>query len=881
MGKKYGFTLAEALIAVIIIGVATAIIVPTVKHFMPDKNKVLASKAYNILEEGVKNVVEDSSYDNNAQNMTDKVGTTTDTNASVQKGLANLSVTGTSVPAGQNKFCYLLSQQMNTVSVDCSSTNTFKTSNGMSWEVHTPSDAFQLRGDTDAYKTRIVFDVNGDKNSGGSGPDCGVGTYIPACTNGETPDKYEVGVRYDGRLLSMDNTQNDTTNTCGKNGTIGPTLSTIDWRWHYFDVVQTNQDCINLDYDCISCDSRANYTCGSTSVNAKSGSQWVYTSDPKTGQPCTWCDICSTGPKACGYAAGSKVGNQWVVRDAVSTGDICTPPSHTICAAGYTETVNAKVGSIWVYTRDKDSKDPCTYCNICSTTSPSCGYGAGSKSGNQWNVYDAVSTSDLCTPPSHAICAAGYTEAVSAKVGSQWIYTRDKDSKDTCTYCNICSTTSPSCGYGAGSKSGSQWNVYDAVSTGDLCTPPSHAVCAAGYTETVNAQSGSQWIYTRDKDTKDTCTYCNICSETSDGCGKTNKTCASSSPTCLTQDAKSGQTCDTVCNASYVCGTSGSGTYTTFSNFYYYTYDSNSTAQSCFGTSPCSTAHCVACSNCGTHAGPCDPSMQTCYYYDDYSTGSACTSYTNPNYNPCATYNNPNAIINYLKSMSGSSVASHFTGSYNAAIPGRSWTQFSYSMTTASPSSSDQVFAFYYNGGSSDSHCGDAFGLLMNDFTSDIAQAMAALGGGLDSSQIFTGLSSAKNNTVSTFGIATSGSSCHWDFKNTYSSDCANRGSDLKGTSNSCRGSDDHSTTIDPSVVVSTMLSNFNNYCSTNYNPAYANRCSNGTYVICGSPCDPYCYNYDTTYNQYCSIAYGNPDYLGDSCCNDPCCTSYAPGYCY
>lgn len=64
MIKKKGFTLAEVMIVFTVIGVLTAILIPTLFAASPDQQKLKAKKAYNTLTRAVENLVNSSTYGN-------------------------------------------------------------------------------------------------------------------------------------------------------------------------------------------------------------------------------------------------------------------------------------------------------------------------------------------------------------------------------------------------------------------------------------------------------------------------------------------------------------------------------------------------------------------------------------------------------------------------------------------------------------------------------------------------------------------------------------------------------------------------------------------------------------------------------------------------
>lgn len=242
--KHKGFTLAEILITLTVIGIFAAIVTPVLKKAFPDQNIVLFRKAYNVVVTAVSELINDEqSYPSTVLGSTINP---TMTNQPV--GFNNVSITGTLVPSSltasdgstypPNKFCYLFSQMVNTTGNDFCSSNvlngTFSTKNGMVWTIASTSPQFPLDGNN--YSTRIIVDVNGKVNPSDSstkknGPDCSYlalnynGTSWPACStvsskvwpdaaDGIVPDVYDIGVRYDGSttILKMSGSTLNTTN---------------------------------------------------------------------------------------------------------------------------------------------------------------------------------------------------------------------------------------------------------------------------------------------------------------------------------------------------------------------------------------------------------------------------------------------------------------------------------------------------------------------------------------------------------------------------------------------------------------------------------------------------------------------------------------------
>lgn len=232
--KYKGFTLAEVLITLTVIGVLAAILTPVLQNAVPDPNIALFRKAYNIVVTAVTDMINDEeSYPSNV------LGSTTNpTMSNVPVGFYNLNIVGTLVPAflqatdgtqyPPNKFCYLFSQEINTIGNEICPTlygnGTFSTRNGMSWTIVDPGNQpHQFPLDGNLFTTRIVVDVNGPKEPNCSyialnGPNYNnpLTTQWPACDptkvwpsnpgtgvanpNGIVPDIYDIGVRYDGKI---------------------------------------------------------------------------------------------------------------------------------------------------------------------------------------------------------------------------------------------------------------------------------------------------------------------------------------------------------------------------------------------------------------------------------------------------------------------------------------------------------------------------------------------------------------------------------------------------------------------------------------------------------------------------------------------------------
>lgn len=149
--KNKGFTLAEVLITLGIIGVITALILPAINNLRPDKNKVAYLKVYDTIASTIKNLASDSSI----YPVCKDANTDNNINCS-QYPLFN---TNKPIPnrygdayGGEGKLCALMALALNVPegSVDCKtgaytfsindytdnfSEPSFTTSNGMKWRI--------------------------------------------------------------------------------------------------------------------------------------------------------------------------------------------------------------------------------------------------------------------------------------------------------------------------------------------------------------------------------------------------------------------------------------------------------------------------------------------------------------------------------------------------------------------------------------------------------------------------------------------------------------------------------------------------------------------------------------------------------------------------
>lgn len=240
-----GFTLAEVMVTLGVVGVLAAILIPSIFHVTPSKNKVLFRKAYNTLQQAVSMMVND-----------DAIYPADQTNGAappVQLGFNYVynpgGATSTTYYAN-NKFCNFLSDSLNMIgSASCPTYNTvangyFTTPDGIVWTIDlpaagsdtAPATQFPLPPTAALFATKIIIDVNGPTK----GPNCstdsaatsysfgsGAGTALTRCsfytTCSDTADRFIFGVRYDGKLEIG---SGGTTDTCANNILSAPTDNT-------------------------------------------------------------------------------------------------------------------------------------------------------------------------------------------------------------------------------------------------------------------------------------------------------------------------------------------------------------------------------------------------------------------------------------------------------------------------------------------------------------------------------------------------------------------------------------------------------------------------------------------------------------------------------
>lgn len=201
--KKQGFTLAEFLMTLGVIGVVAAFLIPAISNAMPDGNKALYLKTYDTLSEAIKSLATNSRIYTVCDN-TNNVDCSANPLLNVQRPIMS-PLNQDARYQGQAKLCNLLALSfgVNTDNTSCTadaynySDNTFKdnlsfiTKNGMQWKV--AQQVYSIADGNAQYQTDIYVDVNGNK-----GNNC---LYSNAC---QKPDIFKFMVAASGEVVPAD-----------------------------------------------------------------------------------------------------------------------------------------------------------------------------------------------------------------------------------------------------------------------------------------------------------------------------------------------------------------------------------------------------------------------------------------------------------------------------------------------------------------------------------------------------------------------------------------------------------------------------------------------------------------------------------------------------
>ena len=199
---KRAFTLTELLIALAIIGILSAVLYPIIVHILPDRNVVMAKRAFYTTETIVADMI------NNRYCYPDLTSNKTDPRVGFDDGSGySRCVYGrTQENDALKKFATLFTDKLDikTISDDKQS---FTTKDGLVWTITSPTETenilnFQNTKNKKLAHIIITVDTNGSKKD----PNCGQSSYSPACSssNKKSYDKFSMRVFATGKIQVLD-----------------------------------------------------------------------------------------------------------------------------------------------------------------------------------------------------------------------------------------------------------------------------------------------------------------------------------------------------------------------------------------------------------------------------------------------------------------------------------------------------------------------------------------------------------------------------------------------------------------------------------------------------------------------------------------------------
>ena len=206
MKIKSGFTLAEVMITVGIIGIIAAVTIPALINTMPNQELIMFKKAYYNTSRIVAELINDDDLypDIENEDNPDIVGFAI-TNFVEQLGLDSEARYQGQDYEGTEKFCGLFAAKLNASQINCADSGSFSadnvqgnftTTDGIAWAM--PVADFQAL-------EYIIVDVNGQK-----GNNCVDGeTYnvvndrASECNDGDTPDEFAISVDKFGHIEAI------------------------------------------------------------------------------------------------------------------------------------------------------------------------------------------------------------------------------------------------------------------------------------------------------------------------------------------------------------------------------------------------------------------------------------------------------------------------------------------------------------------------------------------------------------------------------------------------------------------------------------------------------------------------------------------------------
>ena len=208
--KRSAYTLAEIVIAIGIVGVLAAVMLPMVNKYKPDTTKILYLNTYDALAESIATAADNNSYyekDNGRFDFSQYPFANLD--RYIDSANSNHTIEG-----GENKLCRVLAENFNITEnindiitntpingrIACDNTYTpyngvfipsFTNANGVEFMITTTANAPQLN--LNRYQTDIIIDINGAND----GDNCTIDTC-------QKPDRFTFRVTADAKLQPTD-----------------------------------------------------------------------------------------------------------------------------------------------------------------------------------------------------------------------------------------------------------------------------------------------------------------------------------------------------------------------------------------------------------------------------------------------------------------------------------------------------------------------------------------------------------------------------------------------------------------------------------------------------------------------------------------------------
>lgn len=181
--KRFGYTLAEALVALAIVGVVAAITLPMANKFMPDGNKALYLSSYDSLVEAVQQIAVNSTL----YPLSD--GSFEYTNAPLAN-TQEVEIDGKTY-SGATKFGKILASMYGEENpTEINEEISFTAKNGVQFRVNTETS---LNNNVVSYKSTVNIDINGEKGKNSF--------FSETCSE---PDRYIFEVGPDGKVIASD-----------------------------------------------------------------------------------------------------------------------------------------------------------------------------------------------------------------------------------------------------------------------------------------------------------------------------------------------------------------------------------------------------------------------------------------------------------------------------------------------------------------------------------------------------------------------------------------------------------------------------------------------------------------------------------------------------